>query len=401
MNVTTYLARRFMLGGAGAGASRFTGWIAIIGMTLGCLFLILSVAVLNGFEAQVTKKIIGFEGDLRITNLEKAQDIPSLIEVLRKQPGVKAVMPFMERKGLLTNRNGDSRMVSFKAVDFGSVSTFYDLGIHKGIEMEAGQTPIIIGRLLAARLNLEEGDPITVMSPIDSPWQLGFPRQYRTRVAAIFQVQVLDFDDRMVFLPLELGRKMFVRKKQLDGLDIRSNATENIVPVKNEIAAVLPPSSKIYTWAELHEGLFQAMKMERIGAMIILSLIVLVAAFNLTSTLVLVTYQKIREIGILRTIGATAGDIYMVLIKQGLMIGGAGALAGIAISLAIIGIQNHYGIFPLPEDIYFMDRVPMILRASDLIIIPGIALALIVLSSVVAARRAMMIQPKDAVHLEK
>jgi lipoprotein-releasing system permease protein len=141
--------------------------------------------------------------------------------------------------------------------------------------------------------------------------------------------------------------------------------------------------------------------MERIGAIFVLSLIVLVAAFNLTSTLVLVTYQKIREIGILRTLGASANVIKTIIIKQGILIGGIGAIVGIVLSVGIVISQNYLGFLPLPQDIYAFETLPMVLSIWDVILVPFIAFLLIILASYIAAKRAMIIEPKEAVHLEK
>jgi len=132
-----------------------------------------------------------------------------------------------------------------------------------------------------------------------------------------------------------------------------------------------------------------------------LSLIIIVAAFNLTSTLVLVTYQKIREIGILRTLGAPASTIKSIIIKQGMLIGGIGAAVGLIISIGLVFMQNYLGFLPLPREIYAFDKLPMVLTIWDILLVPIIAFLLIILSSYIAAKRAMSIEPKEAVHLEK
>jgi lipoprotein-releasing system permease protein len=121
----------------------------------------------------------------------------------------------------------------------------------------------------------------------------------------------------------------------------------------------------------------------------------------LTSTLVLVTYQKIREIGILRTLGASANVIKTIIIKQGILIGGIGAVAGLVLSVGIVISQNYLGFLPLPQDIYAFDKLPMVLSVRDVILVPFIAFLLIILASYIAAKRAMLIEPKEAVHLEK
>jgi len=157
----------------------------------------------------------------------------------------------------------------------------------------------------------------------------------------------------------------------------------------------------VRSFTELHEGLFQAMRMERLGSLAILSLIILVACFNLASTLVLVSYQKIREIGILRTLGTSAAGIQRIILTQGFMVGGAGLVAGLMLGLGLVLLQQRVGIFPLPEEIYFMNKVPMVLFPRDVVVVPLIAVSLIFVSAYLASRRAVLIQPKEAVHMEK
>lgn len=388
-----------MLGGKGAGTSRFTGWIAIIGMAIGCFALIISIAVLNGFELQVADKIIGFEGDLRVSKFKPgmAEDIYAH---LKNNNNISQIVPFMERKGIVLTNNNSVRMVSFKAVSFDQINEFYNLGLDS-IIVKKNTPQLFLGTLLAERLQVEVGDNIKIMSPIDNPIQIGLPRILNVEIAGIFQIDVLDYDDRIVFIPLKYGKQLFLRKKSIDGYDTRLVDRDNIGAVKEELRSQFGSNARIESWENIHEGLFNAMRMERIGAIIVLSLIVLVAAFNLTSTLVLVTYQKIREIGILRTLGASANVIKTIIIKQGILIGGIGAVVGLVLSIGIVILQNYLGFLPLPQDIYAFDTLPMVLSVWDVILVPFIAFLLIILSSYIAAKRAMLIEPKEAVHLEK
>lgn len=399
MKFSTYIAKRFMLGGKGAGTSRFTGWIAIIGMAIGSFALIISIAVLNGFELQVADKIIGFEGDLRISKIEPSM-AENVYEHLKGENNISQIVPFMERKGIVLTSNNSVRMVSFKAVPFDQINEFYNLGLDSVI-VKANTPQLLLGTLLAERLQVKVGDNIKIMSPIDNPIQIGLPRILNVEVSGIFQIDVLDYDDRIVFIPLKYGKQLFLRKKLVDGYDTRLVNRNNVDVTKKELRSYFGSNARIESWEDIHEGLFNAMRMERIGAIFVLSLIILVAAFNLTSTLVLVTYQKIREIGILRTLGASAKVIKSIIIKQGIIIGGVGAVVGLVISVGIVILQNQLGFLPLPQDIYAFDKLPMVLTVWDVILVPIIAFLLIILSSYIAAQRAMLIEPKEAVHLEK
>lgn len=226
-------------------------------------------------------------------------------------------------------------------------------------------------------------------------------RRFSGTVAGIFHAEVLDVDDRVIFIPMNLGKNIFIRKKEYDGVDVRLHDSENANELKRYFRRILPGGISIKSWSDLNASLFNAMRMERIGTMAVLSLIVLVACFNLMSTLVLVTYQKIREIGILRTLGTTARRIQSIILIQGIMIGGIGAVVGIIISVMLVIAHNHFGIFPLPEEIYFIDKLPMVFKLTDLMAVISISFIFIIISSFVASSRTLKINPKEAVYLEK
>jgi|TARA_B100001079_G_scaffold44531_2_gene35832 lipoprotein-releasing system permease protein len=394
------IARRFMLGGKGAGPSRLTGWISIIGLAAGTFALIVSLAVLNGFEERVTNRVMGFEGDLRITAVDEDVNLTHVLDTVLRNAYVADALPFQERKGLVSSGQQEQRFVTLKAIPIEHFTDFYDIRMDASPNQLDGSS-IYIGQVLARRLNVGVGDDITLMSPVDYGGSVGLPRRFAGNVAGIFQAEVLDVDDRIVFIPLSLGERIFLRKKGFDGIDVRLNDPKSANDLKRYFRRALTGGLSVKSWTDLHAGLFNAMRMERIGTMAVLSLIVLVACFNLMSTLVLVTYQKIREIGILRTLGTTARRIQGIILMQGIMIGGIGAIVGVVISLALVSAQNQFGLFSLPEDIYFIDKLPMVFKGVDLLAVVCISCVFIIISSAVASGRTLKINPREAVYLEK
>jgi lipoprotein-releasing system permease protein len=157
----------------------------------------------------------------------------------------------------------------------------------------------------------------------------------------------------------------------------------------------------INSWEDLHKALITAMRLERLGALAVLCLIILVSSFNLISTLVLVIIQKIRQIGILRAIGSSSKNIRKIVLIQGVLIGGIGASIGIVASLLLITIQNIYGIIPIPSDIYFINQLPMIIKPNDVLIVMFISLIFIIVSSLIASRQAIIIGIRDSLQWEK
>lgn len=395
MSFPSLIARKFMFSRKEVGPSRFTGSIAIIGIAVGTMAMILSVSVLNGFESRIIEKIIGFEGDVKVSgDIDYEKNINNLYSI----DNVEDFLLYKERKGLILGKDSIARMITMKSVDIDKIKTFYEINLD---DIIVSDLPVIVlGKTTASRLNLNIGDEVKIMSPLDQNAIWGFPRQVKSIVGGIFDVQVLDFNDRVAFIPSEIGKKLFIRKNNYDGIDIKIKEDSNPNIVKKSIKEIIP-NSKTETWKELHSKLFSAMKLERIGSLIVLSLIVLVGCFNLSTTLMLITIQKIKQFGILSALGATKTIIRDIIIRQGIFTGSIGIILGLTIGLSAVLIQNIFGIIKLPGDIYFTSKLPMIIYFSDFILIALIALIMVSLSSVIAARRTSSISAKNTIVLEK
>ena len=287
MNFTSLIAKKFMFNSKHIGPSRLTGLIAVIGISLGTMAMVLSVSVLNGFESRIIEKIIGFEGDIKLSGeIEYNQSI----QILSSIDEIDSFIPYTERVGLIINRENKSRMITFKSIETEMISTFYNI---KFVEKTESDLPMIyLGRTTADRLNLRLGDLVKLMSPLDQNIVWGVPRSVKVIIGGIFDVQILDFNDKMIFIPHEVGKKLFLRKKGFDGIDIRLINEGDPSKVKKIIQKKVT-NSHLETWSEIHNNLFSAMRLERIGSLVVLSLIVLVGCFNLTTTLMLITIQKL------------------------------------------------------------------------------------------------------------
>ena len=391
MNLTREIALRFLMSRKGPG--RFSGIVSMAGMGVGCFALVISLAVLNGFEGQVREKLRGFDGDLRLTGTE----LDATIQLLENRPEIQSVMPFKTRQGLIQYRS-NQRMVTFKAVDMQMMQSFYNLSIQGEIPQKNG---ILIGWDTAARLGVRIGDEMIISSPLDQTPSIGFPHRLKTIVNGIFHSQILDYDDRIIFLPAETGELLFRRLDRWDGIDLRIYSEINLEDAETSIAAVLPKGVILQTWEDIHSILVKAMRLERLGAISVLSLIILVAAFNLTATLSLITVQKIKEIGILRAMGTPIQTLKNVLVIQGFWRGGWGAFSGLLSGCCLVFIQNITGFIPLPTDIYFMRTLPMKLLPADILLITIIASGFILVSSWGASRKVASIEPRDALQWAK
>ncbi|MEC7799539.1 MAG: FtsX-like permease family protein [Candidatus Neomarinimicrobiota bacterium] len=396
MTFSRLIAKRFLLKSKVSSSSKITGWIAVVGLAVGCMAMVLSLSVLNGFENRVIDRIIGFESDLRLT---KINDWDSAIDLISNFDEVKETMPFQERKGLILGRGNAKRMVSLKAVNMDKISSFYDFNSFS--ELKSADLPIVyLGEMTARRLNVDKGDIVRIFSPIDYGYSWGLPVQIQCIVGGVFNIQVLDLDDKIAFIPSQIGAKIFSRKTMPDGIDIRLHEDTDVESVAIKISEKII-GAKIESWGDLHSELFGAMQFERVGTLAVLSLIILVACFNLIATLVLITAQKTREFGILQVLGASRTSIKSIIFNQGLIISVTGIFSGLFISLVFIFCQNYFGIITLPQDIYFTPYLPMEISANDIIVILSISFLMVFVSINIAARRTLMFSPLNLIKLEK
>ena len=395
MNFTSKIAKNFMFTRKEAGPTRITGLIAILGIAVGTMAMVLSVSVLNGFESRIVDRVIGFEGDIKLRGNFKYDDN---LEPLTNINGVDQIVPYVDRVGLMIANDKSTRMITFKSIDLNKIENFYDININ--VINNHDHPKIIIGKTTAGRMNLRVGDEVKIMSPLDQNTILGLPRQFRVIVGGIFNVQVLDFNDKIAFIEKDVGKRLFLRKNEYDGIDIRIKKESSLSKIKSEIYTLFPDSD-LQTWKDLHSNLFSAMKLERIGSLIVLSLIVLVGCFNLSTTLMLITIQKIKQYGILSTLGATKNMIRNIIIKQGVFTGTIGISIGITLGLVFVIIQSIFGLIKLPGDIYFTSYLPMVFYFYDFLLILLISFTMVLFSSMIAAKRTNLATLKNSLTLEK
>ena len=363
------------------GPGKFNIWIAMLGFSLGCIALIVSISILNGFEEKVKKKIISFEGDLRISgfsNFEKE------LEIIKYMKGISFAVPFKKRKGLLIAENELTEMLTFKSVDFRYIKNFYNINYNDKVKNK-NIPEIIIGQITAQKLNVKKGDLVKITSPLDQNLSFGIPRMKQCRISQVFHTKVLDFDNQIVFVPEEVGNSLFVRKKIPDGIDLRLNAL-NSLDVKDKILDKFPYLN-VTSWKDTHHQLFEAMKLEKIGTFITLLLIILVACFNLTSCLLLIIVQKTKQFAVLKVLGASNLILESLIIKQSLLIGGLSSLLGLSIGLFMVFIQTRFGIIKLPSDIYFVDVLPMEINFNDIFLINLVIFLMITIAAKISSSK--------------
>ena len=371
--------------------NKYSSLISFLGMSVGCFAMVISLSVMNGFESLVHEKLKGFDGDIRMFSTSKNMTFFDDIN------GIKSVMPFMERIGVVeTSQN--QKIVSLKAVDENLFKSFYDLSF-RGSDLNHNQ--VFIGEDLSLRLEKDIGGKITIYSPLDQSIGLGIPYKKEFTIAGIFKTKVLDYDDRFIFLTLNDGKNLFRRKDDIDGFDLRIDSESSIQMVKEDLRTVSDEKNEIFTWKDLNRSLVDAMKIERIATMIILSLIFLVSTFHLASSLTLISYQKIKELGIIRVLGSPASSIVNILVNIGLRKAGKGIIYGTGIGFLIVIIQTKIPFIKIPTDIYFVQSLPMVISLSEILSIIIVSFSFIFISSYIIGRKISKINTIEALKWKK
>ena len=386
-----FIANRFLNSNKGTG--KLTGLVSTLGITVGCFALIISVSVLNGFKSQVNNRIKDFEGDLKISGIGLNHDA----EIFDGVDEIKIVSPNRERKGIIIN-GSKQKVVVFKEINMDIVNHFYNIPI---IGEYPNNNQALVGYDIASRLEISVGDDIIISSPLDQKMVMGFSPSKKLQVSGLFQSKILDYDNKIVFIPKNIGKTLFRKKNQVNAFDVKIKNPEKIMTVKSHLNESLGENIKVESWADRHSTLVKAMNMEKIGSIVVLSLIILVASFNMMATLSLITIKKIKDIGVLRVLGLSINDTKKVLFAQAIIIGGRGTIFGIILGVSLVVIQNLFGFVKLPGDIYAMDILPMVLTIFDIVIIILISLILIIIPGWFSARKVSNIEPIEAVRWVK
>ncbi|AFN56696.1 lipoprotein-releasing system permease protein [Zymomonas mobilis] len=335
------IARRYLLPGKGEAFIFLVASISLLAVTLGVAALIIVMSVMNGFRAELFDKIVGINGHAVIQgyNGELANWRP-ILEATRKTPGVTSAIPLIEQP-LMATHAGRVEGVLLRGMALNDVNNnnLIRSNIREGHlnELKAGSNNVIIGIRLAEQLGIHAGDDISLISPAGQTTPFGtVPRIVSYRVAAIFEVGVYDYDKAFVIMPLSDAQTLLMMNDTVGIIEIKTNNADRVGqildPLKDRVANV----GVLQDWRTMNASLFQALSVERVVMFWILALIILVAAFNILSSLIMLVRAKNRDIAILRTMGASRIAMLKIFMAVGLAIGSLGTLAGVILAFVIL-----------------------------------------------------------------
>lgn len=378
---------------------------SLVGIALGVATLIVVTSVMNGFRKEFTERVMGFNGHISIYPTQEI-NIEKTIDDLSKIKGVKKVVPGIEKHSLISNRRSvrGSLTYGIKKEDLRNKSLIANNIVSGSLEAFKDDDTIVLGNSLASRSGLILGDEVVLIVPEMEETGFGFvPRKKTFRLVATFKSGMHEYDNSVAYIPLEMAQKLFKMPNRIGGISIFTENPLNVKDVKSSIAEKFQNLFTISDWQSSNSSFMRAVEIERNVMFLILTLITLVASFNIISCMIMLVKDKEKDIAILRTVGLSRSAIMRVFFIVGASIGVTGTLVGsvlgLSFSLNIKSIQRwlesilHTQVFS-PE-VYFLTHLPSLIRPMDVIITVGVSLLLSCFATLYPARKASKLNPTE------
>ncbi|MCK4414068.1 MAG: ABC transporter permease [Candidatus Eisenbacteria sp.] len=410
--LVTFVGLRYLFSRRESALHSATSYFAAGGIALGVCALIVVLAVMTGFDSEVRSRIVGTNAHVLVLRFgqQGIAGADSLAAVLAGHPEAAAVAPFVYGKAMLSaGRLAEGAVV--KGIRWEEEARVTSLPEYvgerrrdPGLARVAGGLPgIVLGKYVAEGLGIGVGEEVVLVSPAETRrTPLGFvPRMRRFRLCGIFQSGMYDFDASMAYIDLAEAQAFFGLEERVSGIEVRLHDMDRAPQVAEEMTAELGGFPYYANnWIELNENLFAWMRTEKRAMFIILIMIILVAGFNIASSLVMLVTEKRREIGILKSMGASALAILRIFVLEGWVMAFAGTALGVGAGLGICHIIERYEIIRLPGDIYFIDTLPVEVVWGDIWLIVVSVLVIAALSTLYPAWRAAQLDPVEAIRDE-
>ncbi len=395
--------------------------ISTLGVLIGVMVLNVTLAIMTGFEEDLRSRILGFNPHILLSSLNGPLDAyEQVAEQVRQVPGIAAAAPFLYGQVMVSSPRGVSGVV-VRGVEPALASAVVNIADHikEGSLARLGQKQlvhlgngtgqrsvelagIVIGEELADQLGLLIGDPITLISPLGgTPGPLGMaPRLKRFVVVGLFDSGMVEYDSGLLYMALQDAQQFFKLDRQVSGLEIRLQEVYNAQPIARQIEELLGFPYKARDWTEINRNLFTALSLEKFVYSIVILLIVLVAAFNIVATLIMVVMEKRKDIALLKSMGASDAAIGRIFIYKGLVIGLVGTLLGTLSGFVLCWLLQRYEFIELPPDVWYVSTVPIKMSVHNFLIVGLASVAICLGATIYPARQAARLAPVEVIRYE-
>lgn len=409
MSFEFFVARRYLFSHRRQAFIYVISLMSIIGVALGVAALVVVLGVYNGLTTDMRDKILGANAHGIVLSYipDAFGKNPGLRDEILRTPGVTGATPFIYTEVMLSSGDGvkglmlrgvDPRtapgvLSMLKAIKKGSIN---------GLETGDGTPGIIIGEELAKHIGLGMGSRVNLLSPSGEKTTAGFqPRIRPFEVAGIFKTGMYEYDSSLAFVTLDAARELLgLDPGFLSGIEITVDDVYRADEITKELTDNIGNPFYARSWMDMNANLFAALKLEKIGMFILLIMVVLIGSFSIVATLVMLVMEKTRDIAVMMSMGATRKMIRRIFMYQGTIIGFVGTMLGYALGLTVGYLLKRYQFIKLPENVYTLDHLPIIITVPDVLIIGGAAMLLCFLSTLYPARQASRLKPADALRYE-
>ena len=400
-----FIAKKYFFSKKRIGMISATSLISIMGFAVGVWALITALSILGGFEREVREKILTIDSHIKIEK-EKGEGLENwkmLQPDIEKIVNPKAVSPYVMGKAVIKNQLKQV-VVLLKGTNEKGLREVTDIAssIVDGSASLKGENiaGIIIGQNIAERLLVGIGDTVTAINPLTMNSPFSIPQTARFEVTGIFSANIFNYDDVYSYIHYKEAQKFMRFGKKVTGIEMSFQDFNDSFTASEKLNESNLSGITILTWFDLHRDLLGAMKLEKLGAFVVLSLIILVAGFNVVSSLVMMVMTKRKEIGILKAMGASNASIRKIFVITGLFSGGIGVLGGSIIGLIMVFLQSELGFLKLPSEVYFISVLPVDISLLEISAVMLISILMGIIATIYPSRKASNLNPIEAIRYE-
>jgi lipoprotein-releasing system permease protein len=382
--------------------------LSIAGVTVGVMALIVVIAVMAGFESDLKSRILGVESHIVIMRHNGPfSDYRNMLEHVENTEGVEAATPFINSQVILRSSlslsgavlrgiDPDSADKVIKNLDKVSLKNLKETDQRESTSI--AMPAIILGKELAKNLGVMQGDPVYLISPMGMISPIGhMPTMKRFKVAGLFESGMYEYDRTLSYIHIKDAQKILRMGDSVNGIEVRVNDIYNAGNIAGRIVKGLGFQYWARDWMQMNQNLFSALKLEKTVMFIILALIVLVAAFNIASSLIMMVMEKTKDIAILKAMGATDKSIKKIFVFKGIVIGSIGTILGVTLGFILCTVLKYYQFIELPGDVYYITTLPVKLKLLDVVMIASATMAISFLATLYPARQASKLDPVEAI----